>query len=414
MRIMKLERCLSVIVLVTIITTIVQTKSVGNVPLQIPNAIVVTAISKNASTTPHNDMKDMLSILRSKYQHTLLNDTILPFLKNCSFVYTATMAPTTTQPSLPSSPLSAMVKPDLLCLVYFDMVHNLGESGFSDYQTVASVFDTLKAYDNESMVGNFCALFAGEIPIEPERRPFETKILPNKKSSWEIFKAPNACNLLCYELDAATFQSHIKPSCKLISGGYSALHRHLIDHDKVPEQSQKPTITKIADGPAPVPLAVSVVNGVAQIPLDPQVAKVQAPAPVVAPVEAQKPLSGIPKILEPIEAAAINAAAELPAPVASAKPVLSVAVPVSVKAPSTLVGPTPSTNLTVDNAALPISNDKVTTKEMKVTQKELEPAVEQGEAEEEAESPVDTDGNDYDEDGNDFYMSINSNHNCLK
>lgn len=402
------EKCLSVIILVTIIT-IVQTKSVGN----LPQAVNAVSVSSNA-TNQHIDLKEVLIGLRAKYQNTLLNESTLPFLSNCRFVYTTTSAPLLTgQPS-------AVPQPNLLCLVYFDMVHNLGKSGYNDYQTAISVNDTLKAYDNKTLVDNFCDLFHGELPTETEFRAFETKLMPNIKGSWEILKDRSTCSLFCYELDSKTFQTHIRPVCKLISGGYRVLTQHLNDKDPLPDQSQKPTITKIVDGA--LPLAVSVIANkddsvkadvvplsnseaavnvvpagepVAVLPaavVNPEPA-VAPPAPVVAPIDTQNSNNAAPlpivKALEPVVPESINAAAELASAFATspAKPVI---VPdLSSRAQSVSVSPTPTVNRTIENAAVPISNDKSSTKEMKSTQKDSDTFIDQGEANEEIEIPQD-------------------------
>lgn len=379
---MAIEKCLSVVVLVTVIT-IVQTKSVGNVP----QSANITGSHANIATTKNSqqiDLKESLNDLRSKYQHTLLNETILPFLNNCSIVHMVTSPPsTTTQTS------SVPKRPDgnLLCLVYFDMVNNLAKSGFSDYQTAQSIFDTLEAYNKESIIGNFCNLFAGEIPSEAEKRPYETRIASGNMSSGQMLKSSHACNLLCFEFNAETYQARIKPICKMISGGYRALNLHLIIHD-VPEQPQKPTLTKIVDASSanavseavkPVAFSspsLSPVEAVAVVPAAP-VPVAAAAAPIIVQTASNTENRSAAKALEPIAPEIINAAAEPVSVVPSVpvKPVIAVGANVdsSNRTHSSSASPAPVVNRTGDNVAAPSSNDKAITKEMKPTQKDVDP-----------------------------------------
>lgn len=371
--------CLTTIV---VAITIADTKSIST------NLQTAKAIQLNSNTNQSIDLKVCLNEMRSKYTPTLLNETIVPFLNNCTFVYAQITSPALTHSTLPSTATSSiLLKPgdeNLLCLIYYDMMYNLGRSGFNDYQIESNVIDTLKSYDNDTITTNFCTLFDAEIPTEAAERPFETKLSPNNKTSSDIFKNAHTCSVLCYEVDE-NYASKIKPVCKLISGGYRALHRHLIDHDEVP---QKPTITKIVDTPleaivgsiniddvkqaVPIvpPISVESVNNVASVSVVPVV-----PVQAIAVVSTSAPIVVLPAIKSVIEPVAegIN-------PQASPNKLTSNVVNINLDSskpstPNLVMSSAPAANQTSENGAVPLASDKAYTKEMKPTPKDIIPDI---------------------------------------
>lgn len=379
--------CLTTIV---VAITIADTKSISTIQ-QANNAIQL-----NPNTNQSNNLKESLIAMRSRYTQTLLNETNLPFLKNCTFVYTTTSPPSTqsSSPSIAATPSNTLKPGDenLLCLVYYDMVYNLGKSGFTDYQIESDVIDTLKSYDNDTIATNFCQLFNGEIPTEAGDRPFETKLSPNKRTSSEIFKNEHTCSLLCCEADE-NFVLKIKPVCKLISGGYRALHRHLIDHDEVPEtNAQKPKITKPVDSQlqaVKIDVVKQVVPVVLPIPVEPAKKESSPVKPVpIAPV----PVAPLP--VGPVSGEAVPAVVVVStsAPIVVLPPVRSVFEPVAEgissaasanvaninfgnkpSTPNLSLSAAPVINQTNENAAVPLANGKAFTKEMKPTPKDVNP-----------------------------------------
>lgn len=233
---MGTDKCLYIVLITMVtVTCMVDTKSIGN-----GSKVIEKPINDNRTTSDLNSLHAILLQLSRQYQNTLVNSTLLPFLNNCSFVYNITSSSTISQSSA-----IKQSKENLLCVMYFDMVYNLGKSGFTDYQIEANVIDTLKVYDNATLISNFCNLFGGEIPTEEDKRPFETAIMSKAVSS-KVLNDLSACNLLCLQWDDIQYQTRIMPVCKLISGGYRSWKLHLIDHHTTPNISvgSKPNVTE--------------------------------------------------------------------------------------------------------------------------------------------------------------------------
>lgn len=383
---------LYIAITLTTILSIANTKSIGDGSLANANQI-----NDNRVTSTQNNLHENLMQLNRKYQNTLTNKTLLPFVSDCTFVYNITSSPTATQ----STPSVKQSRENLLCLVYFDMVNNLGKSGFNDYQTEASVIDTLTVYDNDTLVSHFCNLFGAEIPMDEDKRPFETTLMP-KRDSWKVLQNRDACNQFCMYLDDNTFVTRIKPVCKLVSGGYRSWKRHLIDHDTTPavQVGSKLNVTETGGTAVANQPAVAVVVPEKKPEADGTQAQVEAGNDI--PLEAEKPIAG--SLPEEDHQAAIPPAVEAPIVVDELKAVDDASSPnalVNASNPKLTLSSTTNVNQTTELAVVP--NDKTSTKEMKSSPKE-EPAVNEETEDKNLDIQADADDDEYP--GNLFSYSI--------
>lgn len=152
-----------------------------------------------------------------KYARTLMNSMFLPFVDSCNTVM---------KKSQPVYHLKA--KDRFLCLTYFDMINNLMVNANEDFMLVDKVNISLIDYDNTTLVDNFCEFFGGELPIENVNRQFLETMLVNPSAWMNAIKTPDKCRLYCYDSENPIIV-RILPICKLISGGYRLIKKHLAD-----------------------------------------------------------------------------------------------------------------------------------------------------------------------------------------
>lgn len=182
---------------------------------------IVPVPLNNSSDAPHlakeSGLTSRYKQFGETYARTLMNSTFVPFIGGCCAIMEKSISPTQLEE-----------KDQFMCLTYFDMINCLIVNVDQDFTQLNKVTTSLNDYDNATLVKNFCEFFGGELPTADADRPFVTTMMTNQMDWMNAIRKPDECKLICYIVDeSATLR--ISPICKLISGGYRLIKKHLMD-----------------------------------------------------------------------------------------------------------------------------------------------------------------------------------------
>lgn len=183
-------------------------------------------------TSADNSLAEKLNQLNLKYNNTLMNSTLLPFVNSCSNI---------------DKTISN------LCIIYLDMIYNLNEKCPNELTTQESFNMFWSDLNNKTINDAFCTEFPDQLETEAtEQQPFAQS---KKVETIKWMKRSYTCVKTCVD---DMFQ--IQPICKLISAGYRLITNQSKKHQAaaLPTASeisvQSPTTSKIGANNVSLPL----------------------------------------------------------------------------------------------------------------------------------------------------------------
>lgn len=135
-----------------------------------------------------------------QYRDSLLNQTLLPFLKDCDSVNIKNF------------------KDLARCFAFYEMIIELSRVPINDFQKWKDVDAVLRLNDDPSVTNDFCAALKIAMPKNP------VHLKPEQNYS-EALIDPKKCQFICTEMPTLD-TINVQKSCLLISAGYVAIERY--------------------------------------------------------------------------------------------------------------------------------------------------------------------------------------------